>query len=60
MTTDIFRLDGPSSDELLNPVTPAIAKRDNNMGEAVTPSQHLSFTLRCLANGSTFEDLTFF
>jgi len=60
MTTDIFRLDGSSFDELLNPVIPTIAKRDNNMGEAITLCQQLSFTLSCLANGSTFEDWTFF
>ena len=53
-------MDGPSFDELLNPVTPTISKRDDNMGEAVTLGQNLSFTLRCLANGSTFENLNFF
>ena len=59
-TTDVFQLDGPSFDELLNRVIPTVAKRYNNMGEAVTLSQHLSFTLSCLANVSTFEDDIFF
>jgi len=59
-TADTFRLDGPSYDELLNIITPTVAKRNNNMWEAVTLSQHLSFTLRSLANGRTLEDLKFF
>jgi hypothetical protein len=60
MTTDIFRLRGPSFDELLNTVTTAIAKTNNNMWEAVTLSPHLFFTLRYLTDGRTVEDLNFF
>jgi hypothetical protein len=42
-TTDIFRLDGPSFDELLNTATLTMAKVNNNMRETVTLSQHFFY-----------------
>jgi hypothetical protein len=52
-------LDGPSFDELLKLVTPVYSKRNTNMKEAITPSQHLSIMLCYLATGNTFEYLKF-
>jgi len=45
--------------ELLQKVTPRIRKRDIVMRRAITPHERLSVTLRFLATGRSYEDLTF-
>jgi hypothetical protein len=53
MTTKLVLSHGPSRDDLLNVVTPKIAKRDTSMLQEVTPSQRLCISLRRLAPGNT-------
>ena len=56
---NFLRMDSTTYDELLAMVTPIIQKEDTVMRYAITTSQRLSITLRCLATGNTFEDLKF-
>lgn len=53
------RLEEEVMEELLLLVTPYIKKKDTVMREAIQPWMRLSATLRFLASGNSFQDLSF-
>jgi hypothetical protein len=52
-------LDGTISDKIVKIITPTLTKRNTNISEAITPSQHLCTILCYFTSGNTFEDLKF-
>ncbi|VVC25995.1 Hypothetical protein CINCED_3A007474 [Cinara cedri] len=56
---NFLRMDATSFENLLKLVTSNIQKQNTIMMEAISVNERLSITLRYLATGNTFEDLTF-
>ena len=54
-----LRMDTASFTELLEKVSPKIAKKTTIMREPITPGERLSITLRYLATGESFKSLGF-
>lgn len=57
--TNYTRMQEDVWSELLLLVTPLIQKKDTVMREAILPRDRLSVTLRYLATGNTFQDLSY-
>lgn len=57
--TNYTRLQEEYWNELLTLVTPLILKKDTVMRKAISPKDILSVTLRYLATGNTFQDLSY-
>lgn len=57
--TNYTRMQEDHWNELLALVTPLIQKKNTVMREAISPRDRLSVTLRYLATGSTFRDLSY-
>jgi len=57
--TNYTRMQEDCWNELLTLVTPLIQKKNTVMREAISPRDRLSITLRYLATGNTFRDLSY-
>ncbi|XP_023239130.1 protein ANTAGONIST OF LIKE HETEROCHROMATIN PROTEIN 1-like [Centruroides sculpturatus] len=53
-----LRLTKSQFEHLLNEISPRIQKQDTNFGKPISPAERLTVTLRFLATGSTFRDLS--
>ncbi|KZC07945.1 Putative nuclease HARBI1, partial [Dufourea novaeangliae] len=57
--TNYVRMEESDLNDLLLLIAPLIQKKDTIMREAISPRDRLSVTLRYLATGNTFQDLSF-
>ncbi|KAK5648399.1 hypothetical protein RI129_003291 [Pyrocoelia pectoralis] len=56
---NFLRMDEQLFQQLVALVSPLIKKQDTNMRKAISPADRLAVTLRFLATGNSFEDMTF-
>lgn len=57
---NFIRMNAEDFDYLVEKITPLIKKRDTNWRQAISPAMRLCVTLRFLATGESFTDLTYF